>query len=203
MYKLFRRILLCCVIISAVYLYHFLSDWQQMSDSLIRFHVVASSDSRKDQAVKLKVRDAVLESIQGDLQQISDISEAKRYLEENIPKIQKIVSQTLTENGFSGASSVSLCRETFGTRHYETFSLPAGVYESLRIVIGDGNGKNWWCVAFPQLCVPATSSQFKDMAAGSGFHETIVETLSGSEQYVIHFYLLDKVGTLKNIFFQG
>ena len=105
--------------------------------------------------------------------------------------------------GFDGEAAVSLCKEAFDTRYYETFTLPAGVYEALRITIGEGNGKNWWCVVFPSLCVPATSSGFEDAAVGAGFSDTLSGAVTGEEDYEVRFYLLDTLGRLENILFEG
>ena len=174
-------------------------DRQQLRQELIRFHVVANSDSPQDQAVKLQVRDAVLESIRTDLLQIGDIRSAKIYLEENLTEIQKIADDTLKRAGFSEQVTVSLCREEFDTRIYDTFTLPSGVYESLRIIIGEGNGHNWWCVTFPNLCLPAASETFSDVAAGAGFSEELTRALENRDGYEIHFFLLDALGQLENI----
>ena len=178
-----------------------LSDKRQLQNGLIRFHVVANSDTEGDQAIKLAVRDAVLSSISADLHNITDIEEAKKYLQINLPKLQKLVNQTLENLGFYGGSCITLCKEAFDIRHYDTFSLPAGVYDSLRIVIGQGLGKNWWCVSFPGLCIPATTSGFSEAAVSAGFSEPLVQTLSGDEHYEIHFFLLNQLGKLENIFF--
>lgn len=201
MYKLLKRIVVCGAVAAVCWLCVLISDRSALSQGLIRFHVVAASDSEEDQSVKLKVRDAVMSSIQDDLERISDISEAKKYLEDNLPKIENIVCRTLEENGFPTEASVQFCREAFPIRHYDTFSLPAGVYDSLRIVIGQGKGKNWWCVAFPSLCIPATSAAFCDAAVHSGFSERLSEVLSGNEKYSIRFYFLDRLGELENICF--
>jgi len=88
-------------------------------------------------------------------------------------------------------------------RNYDTFRLPAGVYESLRIVIGEGEGKNWWCVVFPELCLPATAEGFESVAVGSGFSEALSGALTGETQYEIRFFLLDCFGRLENFFFHG
>lgn len=191
--------MICACIPALLWGWRLLSDRQQLRRELIRFHVVANSDSPQDQAVKLQVRDAVLESIREDLQKIADVEEAKAYLQENLPKIQKIANQTLQTAGFAEQTVVSLCEETFDTRVYDTFSLPAGVYESLRIIIGEGQGHNWWCVSFPNLCLPATSAEFADTAAGAGFSEVLTKTLVDGEDYEIRFFLLDALGQLENI----
>ena len=130
------------------------------------------------------------------------MEEAKAYLQENLPKIRTIANETLNAMGFDGEAVVTLCKEAFDTRYYDTFTLPAGVYESLRITIGEGEGKNWWCVAFPTLCVPATTEGFADAAVGAGFSDTLSNTLAGEEGYEVRFYLLDALGRLENIFFK-
>ena len=177
-----------------------IGDRKMLNEGLIRFHVVAHSDSEKDQMIKLHIRDVVLQSIQEDLQKVANIDAAREYLQENLPKLQFLVDQTLQELNFSGGSAVTFCKESFDIRHYDTFSLPAGVYDSLRIVIGDGLGKNWWCVSFPTLCIPATASGFADVAAGAGFSESLTRTLSGAGGYEIRFFFLNQLGQLEKIF---
>ena len=201
MMKVFKRMIICAALAVLCWGFFLISDKISLSRELIRFHVVANSDSQEDQSMKLTVRDAVLNSIQADLQAISDIENAKEYLQNSLPKIQILVDQTLMEMGFQGPSVVSFCKEQFDVRHYDTFSLPAGVYESLRIVIGEGKGKNWWCVSFPTLCLPATVSEFRDVAVGAGFSDSLVRTLSGDEAYEIRFFFLDQLGILENILF--
>lgn len=202
MKKIIQRIAICSMLAVICWSVFLISDRKKLSNGLIRFHVVAHSDSQEDQTIKGTVRDAVLQSIHADLQKIADIQEAKEYLQENLPKIQQLVDQTLEELGFQGDSRVTLCKEQFDIRHYDTFSLPAGVYDSLRIVIGDGLGKNWWCVSFPTLCLPATTSGFVDAAVGAGFSDSLVQTLSGNDAYEIRFFFLDQLGRLENILFK-
>ena len=199
MRKKWKTILVCACIPALLWSYRLCADRQQLREGLIRFHVVANSDSPQDQAVKLQVRDAVLESIRADLQNVADVEAAKAYLRENLPKIRQIADETLAAAGFSQETAVSLCREAFDTRVYDTFTLPSGVYESLRIVIGEGQGHNWWCVAFPDLCLPAASEEFADAAAGAGFSDSLTDTLADSEEYEIRFFLLDALGRLENI----
>lgn len=202
MRKFWKRILMCLMVAVSFWFGSLIADRQQLQDALIRFHVVANSDSTEDQQIKLQVRDAVIGSLQQELEQIRDVNAAKAYLQENLPKIQTIANETLKRAGVSELAVVSLCRERFGTRDYETFTLPAGVYESLRIIIGEGKGHNWWCVAFPALCLPATSEGFETAAVSSGFSETLSQTLSGGE-HEIRFFLLDALGHLENMFFTG
>lgn len=202
MKKFLRRVMICGFVCAVCWSTFLVADRKKLDNGLIRFHVVANSDSAEDQSIKCRVRDAVLQSMQDDLKKISDIAEAEAYLQENIPKIQMVAEKTLKELGFDGAARVTLCKEAFDIRHYDTFSLPAGVYESLRIVIGEGRGKNWWCVSFPTLCNPVTISGFRDAAAGAGFSDSLVKTLSGNETYEIRFYFLDQLGRLEKFFFE-
>ena len=197
-----KRIVICSILVGFCWTLVLLKDRNTLNTNLIRFHVVANSDSTEDQTVKLQIRDAVLDRINLDLKELQDIDAAKVYLQENLPKIQALVDQTLIQLGYPGNSNVSLCKETFDVRHYDTFSLPAGVYDSLRIIIGEGNGKNWWCVSFPSLCIPATTAEFSDAAVSAGFSLPLVRSLSGNENYEIHFFFLNQLGKLENILFQ-
>ena len=200
MKKIVKRIRICFLLAALCWSVVLIGDRKTLNEGLIRFHVVAHSDSEKDQMIKLHIRDVVLQSIQEDLQKVANIDAAREYLQENLPKLQFLVDQTLQELNFSGGSAVTFCKEPFDIRHYDTFSLPAGVYDSLRIVIGDGLGKNWWCVSFPTLCIPATASGFADVAAGAGFSESLTRTLSGAGGYEIRFFFLNQLGQLEKIF---
>lgn len=203
MRKLMKRVAICFLITAFGWGCTLLTDREQLNEELIRLHVVANSDSEEDQNIKLRVRDAVVSSLQSDLENVADVASAKAYLQENLPKIQKIANETLDAAGFDGEAIVTLCKETFDTRYYDTFTLPAGVYESLRIVIGEGGGHNWWCVVFPSLCIPATTEGFADTAVGAGFSESLSGALTGEEEYEVRFYLLDALGRLENYFFEG
>ncbi len=202
-YKLMKRLLICTVVMLLCWIFGICADRQKLNDSLIRFHVVANSDSESDQNIKLQVRDAVISSIQSDLQKIGDIEEAKEYLARNIPKIRQIANETLYRLGVEQKAEVTLCKEVFDIRHYDTFSLPAGIYDSLRIVIGDGNGQNWWCVAFPTLCLPATADEFTSIAVDAGLSESLVNTISNQKDYKLRFYFLDKIGALQISAYSG
>ena len=201
MRKYLNRIGICLMIVCLVWVGMLIADRQKLRQELIRLHVVAASDSKEDQAVKLEVRDAVIGALQRELENFRDVDQAKAYLEENLPKIQTIANEVLHQAGFDRNVTVSLCVEEFTTRFYDTFTLPAGLYESLRIVIGEGEGQNWWCVVFPSLCLPATSEGFEDVACGAGFSDTLTDTLEGDHE--IRFFFLDALGTLENFLHRG
>ena len=201
MKKILKRIVLCACIAGSTWCWGLISDRQTLNEELLRLHVVAASDSEADQAIKLRIRDAVINSISEDLAKIGDMEAAKQYIRENLPKIQQTANDTLKALGCTDEAVATLREELFDTRVYDTFTLPAGVYEALRITIGEGDGKNWWCVAFPTLCIPATSEGFEEVAAGAGFSETLTGTLEG--EYEIRFYLLDLLGRLEGILWKG
>lgn len=203
MRKFLSRILFCSILIAICWSILLLKDRNTLNNELIRFHVVANSDSPEDQTIKLTVRDVVLNSIKSDLNNITNVSDAKAYLQGNLPKIQNLVDQTLNDLGFEGYSRVSLCKEIFDVRHYDTFSLPAGVYHSLQIVIGEGMGRNWWCVSFPTLCIPTTTDAFVETAVDAGFSEPLVQTLSRNDDYHLRFFFLNQLGKLENVFFRS
>lgn len=197
MKKLIKCVFACALLAAFVWCGTVIADRQRLNEELIRLHVVANSDSVEDQELKLLVRDAIVTSLRQALADVGDTEQAKEYLQENLPKLQELANKTLDAAGSAQQAVVTLCREGFPTRQYDTFSLPAGIYEALRVTIGDGAGKNWWCVVFPSLCVPQTSQGFSDTAAGAGFPDALSGALSGEEPYQIRFYFLDKLGELE------
>lgn len=203
MKKIIGRVGVCLLVAACFWCGTLLSDRQRLREELIRLHVVANSDSQEDQVRKLQVRDAVAESLKYDLENIADVELAKQYLQEKLPYIQTVAENTLQALGCEDAVRVSLCRETFDTRVYDTFTLPAGVYHALRIVIGEGQGKNWWCVVFPGLCIPAAVDGMADIAAGAGFPDALNSSLLREEGYELRFGILDAMGKLENILFEG
>ena len=178
------------------------ADRHKLNEELIRLHVVANSDSEYDQQMKLKVRDAIKDSLKSDMAKIKDHEQAFAYLQSCLPKLESVANQVLQEAGLKENAVVTLCKESFGIRNYDTFSLPSGVYNALRVTIGNGQGKNWWCVIFPTLCEPATVSGFDEAAIEAGFSENLTNTLTETNGYVIRFYLLDAVGKLENMLFE-
>lgn len=201
MRKLLKRVTICLLVVLLTFTGMLLVDRKTLRDSLIRFHVIANSDGKRDQEVKLLVRDAVIQSIQEDLSNVADVEQAKTYLRENLPKIENIANTVLEAAGFEEKAVVSLCKEAFSAREYDTFTLPSGVYEALRIVIGDGEGHNWWCVTFPSLCIPATSQGFQETAAQAGLSDNLTKTLKNDRENELRFFALDMLGKLENAFF--
>ena len=201
MRKCLNRMGICLLVAAVVWMVMLVADRQKLREELIRFHVVAASDSQEDQTVKLQVRDAVIEALQQEMQNLTDVEQAKAYLAENLPKIESIANDVLKQAGFTDTATARLCVEEFATRVYDTFTLPAGLYESLRIIIGDGEGQNWWCVVFPSLCLPATTEGFEEVACGAGFSDSLTDTLEGEHE--IRFFFLDVLGSVENFLHRG
>lgn len=124
----------------------------QLYDKVIRLHVLAVSDADEDQAVKCMVRDRVLETVTPLLTDVQERSIAEAIVTSHLADIQESAQEALCAAGRTEPVSVTLTRETYPTRAYEGFTLPAGEYLSLRVIIGEGQGKNWWCVLFPSVC---------------------------------------------------
>ena len=203
MRKVLKRIGFVALLAALVWTGALLADRQRLSRDLVRLHVVAASDSADAQEQKLMVRDAVLESLRQGLEDLTDVEQAKEYIRQHLPELERIANEVLSSAGSGDRAAVSLTEEAFPTREYDTFSLPAGIYESLRIVIGEGEGHNWWCVVFPELCLPATVEGFEDAAEAGGFPGSLTGALSGEDGYQIRFFFLDLLGKVENFFHGG
>lgn len=196
MKKQIKRMVVVALAVMLVWCGRLAADSGALQDELIRLHVVGASDSLEDQAVKLKVRDAVLASLEEGLADLTDVGGAMDYVGRMLPKVEAAANRVLRQAGFSDTVRVSLTQEAFPTRDYDTFSLPAGVYRALRVVIGEGEGRNWWCVVFPKLC---GAEEFVETASVAGFSEELALTLEG--EYEIRFWVLEKIGEMKNLLF--
>ena len=163
---------------------------QQLAQKLIRLHVVANSDTAEDQRVKLLVRDAVLRATADVLEEETDPEAA---LQNGLPAIEQAANETLSRLGSGDMAKVSLRRELFPTRDYETFRLPAGVYRTLRVTIGTGEGHNWWCL-------PANAEDFEAVCEAAGFTEGEISVLTEETGEIeVEFKTLELLGKLKKI----
>lgn len=130
---------------------------EQVQSEVLRLHIPANSDSDEDQTIKLRLRDFVLENFSDELSKCESLPEAEACAETLLPEIERECTEFLRGNGFSYAAHAEICEMYFPTREYDRLILPAGRYTALRITLGEGAGHNWWCVIFPQLCLPAVS----------------------------------------------
>ncbi len=170
------------------------SEQTALSDRMIRLHVVANSDSDEDQALKLKVRDAVLTRC-GVYTAGLDREEAGEALAQALPQLGQTAAETVAREGYDYPVRVSLGQERFPTRDYTDFSLPAGTYTALRVEIGAGAGHNWWCVLFPPLCLGSVTEQ----GADSGLTPDQLGLITGENPgYEVRFRALELWDGLKN-----
>ncbi len=143
---------------------------EDISGKLIRFHVIANSDSEKDQNLKLKVRDKVLEYVQPLLKDSKNIEESREILNRENEKVLEIAREVIKENGYDYSVESTLDKENFPVKTYGNITLPQGEYEAYRIIIGTGEGQNWWCVMFPPIC-------FVDITKGEVAYEETEEKM--------------------------
>ena len=125
---------------------------ESYKEKLIRFHVIANSDTEEDQELKLKVRDKVISYLQPKLENSSSIEESEKIITNEYDNLQEISRETILDNGYDYDVKVGIEYSNFPTKQYSNVVLPAGEYKALKVVIGEGKGKNWWCVMFPPLC---------------------------------------------------
>ena len=162
-----------------------------LAGRVVRLHVIAHSDSGADQALKLRVRDAVLAAAAPCLEGAADRQAAEALLSAHLEELADAGAAAVTEAGYSYPVTVSLSDSWFPTKAYDSFSLPAGTYRALRVVIGDGAGQNWWCVVFPPLCF-GTVTEFADAAAVAGLSEDQISLITaGDGGYVLKFRLVE------------
>ena len=148
---------LVLLIISIAYIIHpFVinkeTDVNSFKDQIIRFHIKANSDEKEDQALKLRIRDELLKEMGAKFEKSNSIEETREIVEDNIDNIKYITEAMIKEEGKDFPVDVSLENRNFPTRKYGDITFPSGEYETLQITIGEGKGKNWWCVMFPPLC---------------------------------------------------
>lgn len=151
--------LLGIVFCIAVSFLSFEGECQEIRDSVLRLHILANSDSAQDQNIKLMVRDRILEVSEEIFCGCSSYDDAKAAACENLEIFKSTAEQVLRENGCQYDVTVRLADSWFTTRSYDDVTLPAGMYEALRIEIGAAQGHNWWCVMFPTVCIPTATGE--------------------------------------------
>ena len=163
----------------------------EIRSETLRLHIIANSDSEADQELKLKVRDAVLEATGELFAEVSGKTEAIAAAEYSANDIKAIAENVIISEGFDYSVQVEITEMWFETRNYDNFTLPAGDYDAVRIIIGDGEGKNWWCVMYPALCLPGAEEAIEKYAENSGF-------VSGNG-YEIRFKIIEWIEEIKQL----
>ena len=156
----------------------------------VRLHIVAESDTREHQDIKLLIRDKVLTSYGSLLEARENAAEAEEVLFGRLGEIEANCAEWIREAGSNATVSVTLGKEWYNTREYADFTLPAGEYTSLKIVIGSGEGQNWWCVMYPPLCLDIAVKE-----SGKGYTDTERGLISRSG-YNVKFKLLEVASSI-------
>ena len=187
--------LIICIIATV----SFENDCKGIREDILRLHVIANSDEEYDQELKLKVRDALLVSGEKVFSGSEDIISAEKSIADKKDILLYSAEETIRNLGFDYDVKIELARSYFPTRTYGELTLPAGYYKALRVIIGEGKGKNWWCIMFPPLCLPAATDS----------KEVISDFLTDKEMQIvtadtkteIRFWVIEKYYELKNKLF--
>ncbi len=171
----------------------FAADCAEVRRDVLRLHVVGASDSDFDQNLKLKVRDVVLEKGGVIFEGTVTADEAEKIITPRISELKAAAEAVLLENGCNYTVEISVGKEYFATRCYEKFTMPAGVYTAVRVNIGTAEGRNWWCVMFPPLCLPAAT-----VDADAFFTDDEMKVVSSSPKYEPRFKIVEIIESIKN-----
>ncbi len=179
---------------------YFTASAQTVKDDVVRLHILANSDSETDQGVKLKIRDALLQTNASILSDDVTKENAKEHFEKSKDILLKTAKDTLEENGFDYEVKITLQEEYFNTRTYGNLTFPAGQYTALKVILGEGEGKNWWCVMFPPLCVPAADGIEANKNTTDYLSENGEKIINSGDKYIVKFKLLEIYEELRNKF---
>ena len=189
------RLAVLCGLMCAIFacFAHFSVACDELRTNVLRLHIIANSDSETDQELKLKIRDRILENSIELFSGAENAEQAEAVTRSKIPQIEEIARQTALENGFDLSVKAELCDSYFETREYDDFTLPAGVYRALKITLGRGEGKNWWCVIFPEVCLPAAF----DASLSDSVSEEGVRFAEGKNRYIMRFWAVEEYEKIK------
>ncbi len=195
--KIEKILILFCVLVLCLAICNILPihGEEKIYESVVRLHVLANSDSEEDQALKLKVRDAILAYTSPKVIDSTSREEAIEILQNELDEIEKIAGQVVKEQGYDYKIEVNLTLEDYPTRNYESMSFPSGQYVSLRVLIGEAKGQNWWCVLFPPLCLSAASEKVENeeafIAVGLNSDQYKIITETEDATYYLRFKILE------------
>lgn len=169
---------------------------EEIRSDVLRLHVIANSDTIVDQNLKLRLRDYILQEGKDIFNGSVNVENAVEKIEPVLPELEKSAKAFVNQAGFDYDVKISLSNEYFTTRTYETVTLPAGKYLALRVVIGSGEGHNWWCVMFPPMCVPAAD---KKDEIENVFSEKEIKLVESKPKYEPRFKVVEIYEQLKEI----
>lgn len=190
--------LICVLTLTLSVIAQYASACSEVRTGVLRLHVIANSDSESDQQVKLSVRDAVLECGSEIFNGSVTSADAVEKITPELSEIEKTACAVLSENGKDYGARAFVTEEYFDTRTYGDITLPAGKYKALKIVLGEGDGKNWWCVMFPPLCLPAAT--VSDDSAYDIFSGLGAEVVSPQPEYEIRFGIVELFEKIMKLF---
>ncbi len=166
----------------------FEANCSEISNDVFRLHIIANSDSVADQKLKLKVRDKVLQYTYSLFDNAKTKKEAENIISDNLQKISNVAYTEVLDNGYDYEVKAEITNMYFSTRYYENYTLPSGEYDALRITIGSGKGKNWWCVMYPSICISSVEEQ--DEKAKETFDDQQYDIVK-NEQYQYKFKVVE------------
>ncbi len=194
--KLEISLLMALVITFSFSLIQFSKGCENVRENVLRLHVIANSDSEADQALKLKVRDAVLIKGAVIFDGSVNVKNAEQKIMPNVVLLEQAAQEVIRANGFDYDVNITVGKEYFETRTYGELTIPAGTYEAVRVVIGSGEGHNWWCVMFPPLCLPAAS----DTSVDAYLNKDGVTVVKSNPKYEIRFKAVELYEKAKSYF---
>ena len=198
--KLLFKSIVCGLVISCILsMTGFCSVCDNLCNDIFRLHILANSDSVQDQTLKLKVRDGILDYTAEIFRNCQSREQAVQTAEKHLDEIQSKCQAIIRENGFDYSVAVYTTKMSFDTRVYENFILPAGKYDALRIVIGSGQGHNWWCMIYPSLCLPCA----KQNKPEASLDDAEIDVISHSGQYEVKFRLVEIFENISSLFEQN
>ena len=172
----------------------FTASCEGIRQTVVRVHILAHSDGEADQALKLKVRDAVTKAGAHLLIGTETAAEARKKIETALPDLQEAAQQCVYEQGYTYPVTAALTNMYFTTRTYESGTLPAGYYDAVRITIGEGQGRNWWCVLYPPLCVGAATDLSETLS------ENQTDIVQNAPRYHVRFKVVEWWESFCNLF---
>ena len=193
--RIFEISAFLALIISVAVCLIFEKDCEDIRSNVLRLHVIADSNSAEAQSEKLTVRDALLEEGRELFEGNGNIEEAEIRLSENLDTMKAVAERTLREKGYTYSAEVEITECYFPTRQYGSVTLPAGYYNALRVVLGSGEGENWWCVMFPPMCLPAAGED--EARLSDVLDERSLDIVSDSGKYEVRFWIVEKWYELK------
>lgn len=182
--------LICAIILSVA---NFSTACEDLKSGVLRLHIIANSDSAVDQKLKLTVRDEILKNSELIFDEACDLNSAIICAEDKLQTVRNIANSVISKSGKDYSATAYVGETYFETREYEDFTLPAGEYTSLIVKLGEGEGKNWWCVVYPAVCLPAADGDLSESVSEKG-----VNIAKNPQKYVMRFKIIEWYENLRS-----